>query len=136
MSTDTSTATPRSLRILVVDDDTDVGEAIAMVLRREGHVVDCAPSGRDAIDHLEAGASLDVVLTDLGMPDVNGWVVARTAKERQPTMAVGLITGWGDDDSLGSATERSIVDFVLTKPVDRRTLADALARATQRPLAA
>jgi FixJ family two-component response regulator len=75
------------------------------------------------------------VLTDLGMPDVNGWTVARTAKERWPTTPVGLITGWGDDDEVGTATERGTVDFVLAKPVDRQTLAAALARVTS-PLAA
>lgn len=119
-----------------MDDDTDVGEALALVLRREGHVVACAPSGRDALDHLATGPTVDVVLTDLGMPDVNGWMVARTAKERWPKMPVGLITGWGDDEALGTAIERATVDFVLTKPVDRPTLAAALARVTSRARAA
>lgn len=118
-----------------MDDDEEVGEALAMVLRREGHLVACAPSGQDALDHFASGPAVDVVLTDLGMPDVNGWTVARTAKERWPTMPVGLITGWGDDDEVATATERGAVDFVLAKPVDRRTLTAALARVT-RPLAA
>lgn len=135
MSTGSATGTPRPLRILIVDDDEDVSEALAMVLRREGHLVACAPSGQDALDCFASGPAMDVVLTDLGMPDVNGWAVARTAKERWPTMPVGLITGWGDDDEVGTATERGTVDFVLAKPVDRQTLAAALARVT-RPLAA
>jgi CheY-like chemotaxis protein len=126
---------PKTLRILLVDDDAEVLTSLAIVLRRDGHVVACAPSGRAALEQLAAGPPLDVVLTDLGMPDVNGWVVARTAKESRPTIVVGLITGWGHDH-LGTERERATVDFILAKPVDRRTLAAALAHATQRPAAA
>jgi len=114
----------------------EVGEALAMVLRREGHVVACAPSGRDALDHLAAGPAVDVVLTDLGMPDVNGWEVARVAKERMPELPVGLVTGWADDVDLATAVERATVDFILAKPVDRPTLTAALAAVVARARAA
>ena len=117
-----------------MDDDLEVSEALAMLLRRDGHLVDCALSGQDALDHLATNAAVDVVLTDLGMPDVNGWTVARTAKDRCPAMPVGLVTGWGDDEELEHAVARGTVDFVLTKPIDRRTLSAALARVN--PLAA
>lgn len=126
---------PKALRILLVDDDAEVLTSLAIVLRRDGHVVACAPSGRVALDHLASGLALDVVLTDLGMPDVNGWAVARSAKERRPGIVVGVITGWGYGP-LGTERERSTVDFLIAKPVDRRTLAAALERATQRPAAA
>lgn len=43
-----------------------------------GHVVACAASGRAALDHLATGLSVDLVLTDLGMPDMTGWAVAAT----------------------------------------------------------
>ena len=125
---------PRKLRILLVDDDVEVNDALAMLLRRDGHLVSCAPSGQDALDQLATNPEIDVVLTDLGMPDVNGWVVARTAKDRRPTLPVGLVTGWGDDEELEGAVKRGAVDFILTKPIDRRTLSAALARVN--PLAA
>jgi CheY-like chemotaxis protein len=128
-------AEPRRLRILLVDDDEYVSEALAMLLRRDGHVVAYAASGQDAIDHLETEPELDLVLTDLGMPDVNGWDVARTAKGKFPTMPVGLVTGWGDDEELEHAVTRGAVDFVLTKPFDRMSLSAAIARVTG-PLAA
>ena len=121
----------RSLRILIVDDEPRVRETLALTLRRAGHEVECAASGRDALEQIEAGPAVDVVLTDLGMPDVNGWSVARSAKERWPKVPVGLVTGWGDDESLGSDADRAIVDFILAKPVDRRTLTDTIARVTQ-----
>ena len=109
-----------------MDDEEEVAEALAMVLRRDGHVVACAPSGYDAVEILQNSPTPDVVLTDLGMPDINGWEVARTAKERFPKTPVGLITGWGDDESLGTAVDRATVDFILAKPVDRRTLTAAI----------
>lgn len=128
----TQNGAPRALRILLVDDDFEVSEALSMLLRREGHDVECVLSGQDAVDHLAANAPFDVVLTDLGMPDVNGWTVARTAKDR--AMPVVLVTGWGDDEEIESAVQRGAVDCVLTKPIDRRTLTATLARFT--PLAA
>ena len=134
----TDSATPeglerptRTLRILIVDDEPRVRETLALVLRREGHEVACASSGRAALDHIEAGHAIDIVLTDLAMPDVNGWSVARVAKQHWPRVPVGLVTGWGDDDSLGSDDDRAKVDFILAKPVDRRTLTDTIARVTQ-----
>ena len=131
VSSETPETPSRMLRILIVDDEPRVRETLALVLRRAGHEVACAPSGRAALDHIDAGPAFDVVLTDLGMPDVNGWSVARSAKERWPQVPVGLVTGWGDDASLGTAADRATVDFILAKPVDRRTLTDTIARVTQ-----
>jgi CheY-like chemotaxis protein len=126
---------PRPLRILLVDDDEFVSEALTLLLRRDGHEVAYANSGQDALEHLATNPELDLVLTDLGMPDVNGWEVARTAKTKRPSMPVVLVTGWGDDEELAHAVTRGAVDFVLTKPFDRMTLSAALARVTG-PLAA
>jgi CheY-like chemotaxis protein len=98
--------------------------------------VSCALSGQEAIDQLATNPEVDVVLTDLGMPDINGWAVAGAAKDRSPEMPVGLVTGWGDDEEIESAVKRGAVDFVITKPIDRRTLNAALARFSPGPLAA
>jgi CheY-like chemotaxis protein/anti-sigma regulatory factor (Ser/Thr protein kinase) len=124
-----------SLRILVVDDEQDVREALTLLLRQQGHIVACAASGRAALDHLATGLNVDLVLTDLGMPDMTGWAVAATVKERWPEVPVGLITGWGNEPD-GTPSERSAVDFILAKPVARSSLAAVLAHVAQRRLVA
>jgi CheY-like chemotaxis protein len=70
--------------------------------------------------------SLDLVFTDLGMPKITGWDVARAAKARCPDLPVILLTGWGDQ----AATEAPPgvrVDRVLTKPVPRSTVLTVIA---------
>ncbi len=83
-------------------------------MRAVGHQVTEADGGATAIDHL-AGRALDVVLTDLGMPGVTGWDVARAAKARNPGLPVILMTGWGEQ-AVAQAEERALVDRVLAKP--------------------
>ena len=71
--------------------------------------------------------TFDLVLTDLGMPGLGGWEVARAVKQRHPGMPVGLITGWGDSIDAADAARRG-VDFLLAKPFQMRDLHEALAR--------
>ena len=91
-----------------------------------GHVpVEC-PDGMAALRALER-ESFDLVLTDLGMPGLGGWEVARAVRQRHPRMPVGLITGWGDSIDATDAARRG-VDFLLAKPFRMRDLHEALAR--------
>jgi CheY-like chemotaxis protein/anti-sigma regulatory factor (Ser/Thr protein kinase) len=115
------------LRILLIDDDGPIREVIADILREDGHQVEEAGHGRDGLARMRDGASLDLVITDLGMPDVTGWDVIRAAKDQQPPMAIGLVTGWGDDPD-GRPTDCARPDFVLAKPVTHAALRLALGR--------
>ncbi len=116
----------RGARILVVDDELEVRRALADMLELEGHVpVEC-PDGMAALRALER-ESFDLVLTDLGMPGLGGWGVARAVRQRHPRMPVGLITGWGDSIDATDAARRG-VDFLLAKPFRRRDLHEVLAR--------
>jgi CheY-like chemotaxis protein len=72
-----------------------------------------------------------LVVTDLGMPDVTGWEVARAAKARRPDLPVVLLTGWGDQVE-GEAPALVRVDRVLTKPVPRRAMLAVIAELTTR----
>lgn len=130
MSTDTG-----RLRILLVEDEAPLRDAVATLLRYDGHTVECAASGQAALDRLASECAIDLVMTDLGMPGVNGWAVVRAVKTRHPDMPVVLITGWSID-VVEAAREHALVDLVLPKPFDRRSLTAAVAQAAQRTRAA
>jgi signal transduction histidine kinase/CheY-like chemotaxis protein len=115
------------LRILLVDDEEEVRQALADMLTTQGHTVVLAGSGPDALGRLEEDSGFDLVVTDLVMPIMTGWELADAAKARQPGLRVGVITGWGDVPDATPAT-RLAVDFVLSKPVTLEALDDAVRR--------
>lgn len=100
--------------MLVIDDEPAIREIFAEFLTETGHEVVVAESGEEGLSHLSKG-HFDVVLTDLGMPGLSGWEVAREVKKRSPDTAVILISGWGLDED--ASTDRGLVDTVLAKPV-------------------
>ncbi len=108
-------------RILVVDDEADVREVLADVLHAQGHSVTLAGGGQEALACLERDP-FDLVITDLGMPDVNGWDVARAVKAGREGLPVLLLTGWSD--AVESGVGR--VDAVIKKPFDMTKLAAAV----------
>jgi CheY-like chemotaxis protein len=114
------------LKILVVDDEPSVLEALAETLTEDGHAVLSAAGGREALGLLDGGARVDVVITDLGMPGMTGWELARALRTRQPGLPVGLITGW-TSAAAQSAEEASHVAFVIAKPYTLGALRTALA---------
>jgi len=126
-------ATPRdgALRVLLVDDENEVREALAEMLASHGHTVVTAAGADEAFERFEGEANLDLVLTDLVMPGRTGWDVAAHVKARRPLVPVGLITGWGDTADVDEA-RRAMVDFVVEKPVTIEALLEAVARARLR----
>jgi CheY-like chemotaxis protein len=113
------------LRVLVIDDEPDVRATLVDMLEAQGHTVVQAPGGREGLGLMETGPPVDLVLTDLGMPGMTGWDVARQIRERWPVVPVGLMTGWGEQQL--TPVERSRVSFVITKPFDLDALSLALA---------
>jgi GAF domain-containing protein/CheY-like chemotaxis protein/anti-sigma regulatory factor (Ser/Thr protein kinase) len=121
-------AVPRSpMRVLVVEDEAEVRRALADALGVLGHSVVQVAGGREALARLEAGEAVDLVLTDLGMPEMNGWQVARVIRARWPGLPVGIVTGWADTME-GTPEDRRNVEFVIGKPVRLETLREALGR--------
>jgi signal transduction histidine kinase len=114
------------LHILVIDDEQPVREALADSLAEDGHTVIAAASGPEGLARLADGAKVDVVVTDLGMPEMTGWDVARAVRTRYPGLPVGLITGWAVALEI-SDEERRAVDFVIAKPYTVEALRSVLA---------
>lgn len=84
-----------SLHVLAVDDEESVLNVLTRLLQRDGQRVTTATSGREAIARLREGA-FDLLITDLGMPNVSGHQVAHVARELYPSMPIVLSTGWGE----------------------------------------
>jgi CheY-like chemotaxis protein/signal transduction histidine kinase len=118
------------VRVLVIDDDVAIREVLADILRSGDHRVVTAASGEEGLALFDPG-TIDVVLTDLGLPGVSGWEVAERIKARSPRTPVGLITGWGA--SLGDE-ERSArgVDLVIAKPFRFEQVLEAVRAAASR----
>jgi signal transduction histidine kinase/ActR/RegA family two-component response regulator len=112
---------PRVLRILVVDDNRDAAESLAMLLRLKGHGVDTAADGGSAVT-LALHGSYDVIVLDIGLPDLPGYEVARRIRA-QPDSAATLValTGWGQERDRQRAAEAGF-DRHMTKPVDLEVL--------------
>ena len=105
---------PPSMSILVVDDEEPVLEVLADMLRDRGQKVRVALGGEAGLTEFQRWRP-DVVFSDLGMPDVNGWDVARRVKAQAPGTPIVLVTGWGSQLEEGSAQARG-VDLIIAKP--------------------
>lgn len=112
------------LRVLLVEDDDDNRELMAEVLESFGCTVLSASSGQAGLKTLSE-CSVDVVVTDIGMPGMGGLEVARAAKAIAPKVPVVVVTGWAERDDIASARGRD-VDAVLIKPVDPDALAQVV----------
>jgi len=105
-------------RVLVVDDNVDAAESLAMLLELQGHRVHAVHSGEAALEAL-ATEPYQAVLLDIGMPRMDGYEVARRVRQRLGAGAPVLIalTGWGTDTDRTRATAAGF-DHHLTKPAD------------------
>jgi signal transduction histidine kinase/ActR/RegA family two-component response regulator len=110
---------PRHTRILLIDDDPLLLSSLRETLVNEGHQVQTANGGQVGIDAfmdaLNAGMPFPVVITDLGMPHVDGRAVATAIRAAAPRTAIIMLTGWGQRlVATGEIPEE--VDAVLSKP--------------------
>jgi CheY-like chemotaxis protein len=115
-------------RILIVDDDPLILKSLREVLEAEGHNITATDGGQAGIDTFLASSqdsSFSIVITDLGMPHVDGRKVAAAIKGAEPSTIVLMLTGWGQR----MVTEGDIpahVDQVLSKPPKLREVREAL----------
>lgn len=118
--------TPR--RILVVDDNIDAAQSLSMLLTLEGHQTIVAHSGRTALELAVGPFRPEVVLLDIGLPEMNGYEVARAirASSVDPVTLIAL-TGWGQDSDKTRSQEAGFNGH-LVKPVDYDALRSLLAK--------
>jgi signal transduction histidine kinase/ActR/RegA family two-component response regulator len=122
----------RRLCILIVDDDPLLIKSLRDILETDGHTVKAADGGQAGISAFFAADKLnpfDIVITDLGMPQVDGYKVAASIKSGSPRTPVIMLTGWGQR-LLAEKSLPDHVDKVLAKPPRIQELRTALAEMT------
>ena len=123
------------LAVLIVDDHRDAAESLAMVARSAGHRVQTAYSPAEAATHVKAGFVPDAVLMDIGLPDMDGFAVAKElcrGLKRRPLLIA--VTGHSD---LDRRTREEGFEVYFVKPVDPDLIVSVLeghgARLTRNP---
>lgn len=136
-STELQLILPVGLRILLVDDDPILLKSLRETLEQDGHTILTANGGKQGLDIFQASiaatgrATISVVITDLGMPHVDGRSVARGVKQASRDTPVILLTGWGER-LIADGDAPANVDRVLSKPPRLRELRKALAELNAR----
>jgi len=116
------TSSSKRRRVLLVEDNSDVAESMGELLSLEGHAVHIASSGAAALAALQT-FNPDVVLLDIGLPDMNGYTVARRMREKsnRPGLIIIALSGYGQDEHVRQSKAAGCDDH-LVKPVDANTL--------------
>ncbi len=119
-------ATGDRLRVLVVDDDEDIRTIVRTLLEHVGYEVSAASGGREALERIAASPP-DLVLLDVGMPEMSGWQVCTALRSRPGTAALPIVmlTVRSEIRDLITSLQVGADDYV-TKPFSRRRLLDAL----------
>jgi DNA-binding response OmpR family regulator len=120
---------PDGATVLVVEDDPDVASFLEKGLRLEGFQMDWVSTGTEAISRLDGGGA-DVMVLDLGLPDLDGLEVLRRARDRGITVPVVVISGRYDPRDRAIALSLGVGDF-LTKPFGWTDLLAAIRAAVE-----
>jgi CheY-like chemotaxis protein len=125
----------RPLRILCIDDEADLREIMHDVLEKDHHHVTVAESGKEGLELFRSGLRsskpYEVVITDLGMPDMDGHGLARAIKAESPKTPIIMLTGWGGmPEAEGKSAPE--VDAVIGKPPRMQELSNLLFQVTAR----
>lgn len=112
----------RPARILIVDDEPSIGQIVASILGKEGHETRVVTNGFECIDLVRV-ESFDLLLLDVGMPEMDGFQVCEALSVHQPTRRppIILLTGRTDLETRVSGMHHGISEY-LTKPINRHEL--------------
>jgi DNA-binding response OmpR family regulator len=109
----------QNARILLVDDEASIRLTLGALLERTGYDVTSAEGGEQAVELLERQA-FDLLLTDLKMPGIDGMQVVAAARQRQPDVAVIVLTGHGSMETAIEGLHQQVFDYLLkTTPPDQ-----------------
>jgi DNA-binding NtrC family response regulator len=115
----------KTFRLLVIDDNQEILEALCDFLSKKNYDITSANNGLEGLKYLENEKQrFDAVITDLIMPDISGVALISIIKKRYPATPVIAITGWGEHPE-ALATEAE-ADHVLEKPFDLSELEKSL----------
>jgi signal transduction histidine kinase/CheY-like chemotaxis protein len=113
-----SSETANVVRVLVVDDEPAVRDVLREALEAEGCEVLVADSGEKALELYDASnGSLDVIFTDIGMPEMSGWELAREIRKRSDTTPLAIVSGWAEAISV-EARQAIKAEWIVPKPFD------------------
>lgn len=116
----------KTLRTLIVEDDTDAREMLVELVIALGHDASAAANAPAALAAVGAGA-YDVALLDVGLPQVSGLELARQLRTNGHSLKLVALTGYDDDETRREARVAGF-DAFLVKPIQERELADVLQR--------
>ena len=118
----------RRPRVLVIDDDANVRDVVRYLLEDFGYDCETAADGPRGLARFQEGG-WDLVVTDLGMPEMSGWEVVEAIRRRSPTMPIVLITGLVGPEVMRRSGELGLP--VVAKPFRSEVLRAAVATALQ-----
>jgi CheY-like chemotaxis protein/anti-sigma regulatory factor (Ser/Thr protein kinase) len=117
----------QTLKILSVEDDETISCMLKQMLVKKNHEVEVSLNGKLGLEiykqELEKGKPFDVVITDLGMAEMDGISLSKLIKELTPDIPIILLTGWG---ALINKDEHSTIDYLLKKPITLEKLYKAI----------
>lgn len=115
--------------ILIVDDDKELSLILEYALTDRGFTVITADNGAEALEYLRNRA-IDVVVLDLGLPDMEGKTLLRKMKREKPKVKVIIMTGYDDVESYIDTTQHGAFDYLI-KPLSPKELMIVIEKALQ-----
>jgi CheY-like chemotaxis protein len=115
---------PPRLQILVIEDHESTNQVLVRMLNKAGHEVSSAKNGETALKALQF-ARFDLAISDIGLPDTNGWDLLKKLRAAQPNIKAIALTGYGYPNDMKRSTQVGY-DMHITKPPEWASIDAAL----------
>lgn len=117
----------KSLKVLVIDDESVICDACDLVLTEKGHMVDYCKTGKTGLIAIERG-TYDVILLDMKLPDIDGMEVLKSVREKMPAPCVIVMTGYSTMSNAVQTMKMGAADY-LAKPFTDDELIESVEKA-------